>query len=109
MSSSAPNGSSSSSTDGFRTRARAIDALAHAARQLGGLRVGEVAQTDEVDQLVDVAAIDLATGDLERQLDVLPDAAPRQQRVVLERDAQLALGAQLVGVSPSTSATPSVG
>ncbi len=78
-------------------RARDRRALAHAAGELRGLRRGEVLEADERDQLVDVVLVDRLAGDLERQLDVLADAPPRQQRVVLEGDAELAGRPHLVG------------
>jgi hypothetical protein len=78
-------------------RAGDRDPLAHAAGELRRPGLLEAAQADEVDQLVDVRLVGLLAGDLERQPDVRHDAAPGQQRVVLERDAELVVLAQLGG------------
>ena len=65
------------------------DALLHAARELVGVPVGEVGEADQLEQLGDArrarGAVDAVQ--LERQLDVRRDRAPRQQARLLEGDA----------------------
>ena len=90
----APNGSSSSSTLGSVTNARAMaDPLAHAAGQLGRASLLEPAQADQLDQLVDEVILpgSGAPGGLQGEADVGPHRAPRQQRRVLEGDPEVVL------------------
>ena len=94
ISSSAPNGSSSSSIVGFdHQRAGDRHALAHAAGELGRPGRLEALEADQLDQVGDGVGADLHPADLERQPDVGRDGAPRQQRRVLEGDAELVLAA----------------
>ena len=65
------------------------DPLAHAARQLRGPRLLEALEADELDQVVDDAVRGLDARELERQPDVRDHRAPRQQRGLLERDAEV--------------------
>src|SRR5678815_2998682 len=88
--SSAPNGSSSSST-----RGRA--ALALAARQLRRQAVLEALELDQREQLAH-ARVDLGLGalaDAQRERDVLVDVEVAKQRVVLEHQADVALARRL--------------
>ena len=99
ISSSAPNGSSMSSSRGCSASdAGDRDALLHAAGELVGVAVGEVGEADELEQLGDRASRGRPDADavqLERQRDVRGDRAPRQQAGLLERDAVVLVEARL--------------
>ena len=86
-------GSSSSSTDGLRARARAMrDALSHAARQLAGQRVGEVGES-HVPQKVDDGGVLRSGREFEkREPHVLPHRQPRHEPRLLEHNANVASG-----------------
>ena len=82
ISSSAPNGSSISSSAGRRgERAGDRDALLHPARELARAVLGEVGEPDELEQLERLrAALRLADPvQAERQLDVALHRAPLEQ------------------------------
>ena len=91
ISSSAPNGSSISSSGGCGgQRPRDRHPLLHAARQLPREVLGEVGQPDQLEHLERPRARRCALShpvQLERQLDVLGDRAPLEQPGLLERDA----------------------
>ena len=73
-------------------RAGEGDALAHAARELVRLALGERAQLDELQQLLD-PLLALRLGHLaqaERQLDVALHVQPREQRGLLEHERRVA-------------------
>ena len=73
-------------------RARDRDPLLHAARELARLRVGELVEPDERQQLVGARAL-LGARQLlaaQRELDVAARAQPGEQRVLLEDDAAVA-------------------
>ncbi len=87
ISSSAANGSSSSSRSGLgHQRARERGAHAHAARELRRIAAGGVGETDLLDRLARAVEPFRArdTAELERQRDVVEQVAPRQQVGVLE-------------------------
>ncbi|OLT20400.1 hypothetical protein BJF78_09935 [Pseudonocardia sp. CNS-139] len=69
-------------------RAGDRDALAHAAGELARPRVLEAGEADEREQVADPLPVHRAARHAERQRDVLPRRRPRQQRVLLERDAE---------------------
>ena len=65
------------------------DALLHAARQLVGKMVAELAEPDEIDEVVRLFAT-FGDGDainLQRKLDIGLDGAPRQQAEILKYHA----------------------
>ena len=98
ISSSAPNGSSISSSAGSNESARAIDdALLHAARELPRMVVLEAGQLDELEHLVDarLAPRAVPAEQLERQRDVLRDRAPVEEHGVLEDDPVVAVEPRL--------------
>ena len=99
ISSSAPNGSSINSSGGWAASARAIATpLLHATRQLPRPVIGELAELHQVEHLArPVGPARLVPPlELERQLDVLGDAAPVEQAGLLERHAVLLVDARLV-------------
>ena len=71
-------------------------ALAHAAGQLSGQRLGVAGKPNEFDQITDPLLVrsDRLAQHLERQRDVATNAAPRQQRRILKHDPELAAGAK---------------
>ena len=90
-----------------RQRARDRDPLPHAARELRRLGVLEAREADQLDQLLDVGLVDLAAGDLERQLDVLAArCATAAARGPGRRCRARCPCAAPSGVLPSTSAVP---
>ncbi len=93
--SSAPKGSSISSTRGLRhQRAADAGALLHAARELIGIAMAEILQPGDVEQPVDVLGLaDLPAADAQRQRHVLAHRQPGQQVGRLEHDADIARGA----------------
>ena len=72
-------------------------ALAHAARQLRRPGLLEALQADELDEVGDGGRRDRGAGHLQGELDVRLDRAPRQQRRVLEGDAEVMGAAGDVG------------
>ena len=72
-----------------------LDPLPHAAGELAGQPLGVPAQPDPRQPLVGAApALGAADAlEVERQLDVAPGGAPRQQRVVLEDQGPVGAGA----------------
>src|SRR5581483_11934062 len=97
ISSSAPNGSSISSSAGSKESARDRDALLHAARELPRMVVGEAAELDEVEHLGDAAgaALTVPARELERERDVLRDGAPVVEDRILEDDSVVVVAARL--------------
>ena len=96
ISSSAPNGSSISSSFGSNDSARAIaDSLLHPARQLPGMAVGECLELDELEEVgrATAALLGRVAHDLERQLDVLGDRPPVHQHRRLEDHPVVAIEA----------------
>jgi hypothetical protein len=69
------------------------DPLAHAARELGGPGLLEALQPHQLHEVGDVDRLLLHPRHLERQLDVGGHRAPRQQRGLLEGDADVVLAA----------------
>ena len=102
ISSSAPNGSSRSSTRGTKhERPGDGGALAHPARQLAGPRVLEALEPHELDEVAGdraaVAVSDRAPRDLEGQRHVAEHVPPREEARVLEHDAHLAATTGVAG------------
>ena len=93
ISSSAPKGSSMSSTRGRQTRARAIDTpLAHASRELVGKRRLPAREADEGEQLVRLRVLlhgFVPPSDLERQAHVVDGAPPGKEGRVLEHEGEV--------------------
>ena len=74
-----------------RQRAGERDALAHAARQLMRIVIGEFAEVERVEQRPG-ALLPLGQGhslDLDAELHVLGDGAPRQQQVLLQHEGDV--------------------
>ena len=93
MASSAPNGSSISSTSASCASARERGALAHATRELVRSALGEVAEVHHLEQLLGPGAPLAArhARELQGDLDVAPHGEPREERGFLEHQAR-ALG-----------------
>jgi hypothetical protein len=93
LASSAPSGSSSRRTLGFRIRARASDALLLAAGQLVRAALGELRHLHELERITDPLGGLLFRGllVLEPEGDVLLDGEVREERVVLEDRVHVAL------------------
>ena len=92
ISSSAPNGSSRSSTSGSIASVRAIATRWRMPPESWlGPRALETVETDEPDQVADGLLVRLSAGDLERNGDVRLGAPPGQQRRILEGDADAML------------------
>ena len=92
--SSAPNGSSISSSEGSTESARTIEARCcmppESSRGILGLEAGEA---DPAQQAVDPAGSGAGVPDLERQIDVLLQGAPGQEVGLLEHHADLRVAA----------------
>jgi hypothetical protein len=86
MASSAPNGSSISSTEGSSASARDADALLHPAGNLVRIVVLEAAETDQPDHLGDPGGslARLVAAHLEPEADILLDRAPGEQIEMLK-------------------------
>ena len=94
ISSRAPNGSSSSSTFGSVTSARAMATRWRIPPDSWlGPGLGEALQPDQLEQVVDPGPIVRRPDGLQGEADVVGDVAPRQQRRVLEGDPDLVGGA----------------
>ena len=93
------------------------DALAHAARELGGLAVHGVAEADQLDLAVDqrraLGPRPVLVHRVDRQRDVVVDAEPGQQRVGLEHQAAVGAAARrsarpAATLPPSGSISPAI-
>ena len=112
ISSSAPNGSSISSSAGSKESARAIaDPLLHAARELPGVVALEAGELDEpsISSTRSARALAVPAEHLERQRDVLRDRAPVVEHGVLEDDPVVAVDPRLARRLPVDDDLAAVG